>query len=368
MEENQEFISLKDIFLKIGEYFHYVRSKFIWMAIFGFLIGGYMAYDNYTHPVSYSESLTFMMDESKSGDVSIPGLDALGSLFGNKTKDNNLGKILQLFESRRIIHQTLFDTVQINGKNDVIANHYLDLYTVPYLVESYELFGGLLYKRQWPKRVLKDPDFRFSNSDVDNFKPLENLYLRLIYDHINGESGLGIPQQLSSQLDEETGIMKLSMTSEHEDITFAVLNNIYSQLSDFFIQKTVEKETKTYNLMRAKRDSVFTALTSAEYSLADFKDRNRNLVTVKGYLNQIQLERKASILSSMYRTVVGQMDATEFALKNKTPLVQVIDLPRRPITPAQPSWFMGLVNGGLIGGTLVIFFFLIRKLFKDIMA
>lgn len=367
-DQDQEYISLKDIFLKIGEYFQYVRTKFLWIILVGGILGVYMGFKNYIEPTQYQETLTFMMDESKSGDVSIPGLDALGSLFGNPQKSNNLGKILQLFESKKIIHNTLFDSVIINDNKNVLANHYLDLYTVPRLTESYTILGGLFYKRNWVKVLEKDPTFRFLNDDIDNFTPKENLYLRAIYDHINGEASLGIPQQLASKLDDETGIMQLTMTSEYEDITLSFLNNIYTQLSDFFISKTVEKEQKTYDLMKEKRDSVYLALKSAEYALADFKDRNRNLVTVKGYLNQIQLERQSSILSSMYRTVVGQMDATEFALKNKTPVVQVIDLPRRPINPTSPSWIMGLITGGLIGMVLMLFYFVVRKLFKDIMA
>lgn len=368
MQDNsqEDYISLKDIFLKIGEYLAYVKKKAIWIILVGAIFGFLMGFKNKFSSVMYTENLTFMMDETKS-DSEIPGLDVLGSLFGGQGKQNNLGKILQLFESRRIIHNTLFDTVIINDKNDFIANHYLELYTVPSLVKSYKFLKLFSYKESWPKQLLDNPDFRFDNSDVDNFTPLENLYLRLIYEHISGNSEVGIPAQLNSKLDDETGIMSLKMRSKYEEITLCILNNIYTQLSSFFIEKTVEKETKTYNIMKNKRDSVYTALTSAEYALADFKDRNRKLVTVKGYLKQIQLEREASILGGMYSGVVRQMDATEFALKNKTPVVQVIDFPRRPVNGKKASVKKGIVFGGLIGVVLTIFFFIMRKLFQDIM-
>ena len=129
MSEHTEYITLKDIFLKIGDYFKYVKSKFKWMVIVGCIFGFTMAYQNFKEPNLYKETLTFMMDESKTGDVSIPGLDALGSLFGKDKNNGSLGKILELFESRRIVHNTLFDTVLIQGKSDFIANHYLNQYT-----------------------------------------------------------------------------------------------------------------------------------------------------------------------------------------------------------------------------------------------
>ncbi len=365
-QDHQEYITLKDIFLKIGEYYRYTLHKWFWIGTIGIFIGLIIAYKYHKSPTLYKESLTFMMDETQA-ESTIPGLDVLGSIFGGNGKQNNLGKILQLFETRKIIHSTLMDTVVINGKNDFLANHILDIYSIPYLAENYCMLG-LFYKKGWIKKVLENPNFRFSHPNVDKFTPTENLYLRLLYEQIAGNKNVGISPMLSSKMDEQTGIMVLNMVSESEDITIQVLDIIYKKLSNFFIEKSIEKESKTYNLMKEKRDSIFRKLTGAEYALADFKDSHRNLITVKGLLKKIQLERQVSILNSMYHTVVRQMDASEFALKNKTPIVQVIDLPRRPIEPDDPNWLVGLIKGGLMGVVLGIFFFLIKKIFSDIMA
>jgi len=271
-DQHQEEITLKDIFLKIGEYITYVKSKWRWIVLVGLLLGVLMA------------------------------------------------------------------------------------------------LKSIAYKIDWPRALLKDKDFRFTHDDIDNFTPKENQYLRVIYEKIAGDSGAGISPQLSSSMDEETGMMSLRMRSKYEDLTLGVLNNIYKQLSQFFILKAVEKQQKTYDIMKVKRDSVVTALMAAEYALADFKDRNRNLVTVKGYLKDLRLEREVSILNVMYAEVVKQMEATDFALKNKTPIVQIIDLPRRPIVPTQISWKRNFITGLLMGIVLTMLFFAAKRMFNDIMA
>jgi len=359
--ESNEYISLRDILLKIGEYLREIRSKYFWMILLGLLVGAYMSYSAYVSPKIYREKLTFMMDE-KSGE-SVEGLNLLSGLFGSKKKDN-LGRILQLFESKKIIHNTLFDTITIEGKNDFLANHFLDQYSIETLVKGYTSFG-FLYKQSWPKRLLKNPDFRFSNANVDKFNVNENLYLRLLYEKVNGSSS-GLPQILTSSMDQETGIMTLQMESEREMITLGILNNIYIQLSKFFIEKSVEKQMKTYNIIKFKKDSILSELKVSEYSLADFKDSNRNLVTVKGYLKQLRLERQVSIMNVMYAEAVKQMEATDFALRNKTPVVQVIDYPRRPIIPSKPSFVSNFIKGFIFGAFVVAILVTFRKLIRGI--
>jgi len=367
-ESNKDYITIKDIFLKIGSYFTELRMHLIWIILLGVIFAIVNGFLTIKVPKMYNENLTFMMDDTQGGKGSMfSGADLLGDLFGGKRGGNNLGKILQLFESKKIINNTLFDTINIDGKNDFLANHFLEQYETQELIKGYQLYGLGLYRQQWPRKLLDHPDFKFSHKKIDEFKTIENLHLRLLYEKINGSDNSGIPRLLSSRLDEDTGIMTLSMKSEYEELTLGVLNNIYKQLSKFFVEKSVEKQKKTYNIMKQKRDSVITELKTKEYQLADFKDSNRNLVTVKGYLTQLRLERDVGILNLMYGEVVKQLEATDFALKNKTPVVQIIDLPSRPIFPRKPSAFSSAIKGFLFGAALLVILIITRKFFKDIM-
>jgi hypothetical protein len=355
-------ITLRDIILKVVSYFSQLRIKYKWLLVAGFLMSIVMAIKPLKAPALYKEQLTFMMDETQ-GDA-VQGLDLLGGLFGGKKQDN-LGKILQLFESRKIIHNTLFDTITLAGKRDVLANHFLDQYTVSAMARHYRYFNLIGWKVAYPSRL--NDDFRFNSDDTDAFSPTENLYLKLLYEKIAGNEAVGLVPALNSRLDDETGIMTLTMQSEYEDLTLGVLNNIYKQLSSFFISKTIEKQLKTYKIMKTKRDSVIGVLKSTEFALANFKDRNRNLVTVKGYLDELRLEREVGILNVMYAEVTKQLEATDFALKNKTPIVQVIDLPRRPIGATKSSWKRALIQGFLLGVVLMSLLVLGRRFIHDLM-
>lgn len=362
-------LTLKDVILFVKSYLDDLLLRWKWILIAGIFLGILFAFVAYFQPKTYKEQLTFMMDEtaSKKGNM-FESLALLGDLFGSGNSGDNLGKILQLFESKKIIHSTLFDTTTINGKTDFLANHFIKLYSIETLVKDYKYFNSIGFKIGWPQKLLKTSDFQFTHGNFEEFTPKENQFLRLIYEKVNGNPRVGISPALNSELNEKTGIMTLSMVSEYEDLTLGVLNNIYKQLSYFFITKSVEKQKKTYDIMTFKRDSVLSELKTAEYRLADFKDSNRKLVTVKGYLNQLKLEREVTILNIMYGEVVKQLEITDFTLRNMTPVVQIIDLPRRPIVWSKPSWIKKLLTYGIIGAILACIFFVIRKFFRDVMA
>ena len=102
--ENEE-ITLKEIFIKIGKYFDFVKSKWKVILVVGFVVGLIMGVLASLEPTIYQEQLTFMMDDSGGGGQN-NGLQVLGSLFGGKKSASNLDKILRLFESKKIIHNT----------------------------------------------------------------------------------------------------------------------------------------------------------------------------------------------------------------------------------------------------------------------
>jgi len=361
----EEYITLKDIFLGIKSYFiEVLKYKYI-LLIAGIFLGVIMGYRTYKKPMLYKEKLTFMMDE-KSGEA-VQGLNLLSGLFGQTSSGENLSRILELFESKKIIHNTLFDTIEIKGRKDFLANHFIEEYGVQALANSYKKFG-LMYRVAWPKRLLDQKEFRFQHGDINKFSDNENLFLRLLYEKVNGNEAIGMPRLLTSSLDDQSGIMTIRMSSERQEITYGVLTNIYHHLSSFFIEKSVEKQMKTYNIIKVKKDSVLTALKNSEYLLADFKDSNRKLVTVKGYLKQLRLEREVTILNIMYGEAVKQMEATDFALKNKTPVVQVIDLPTRPIIGNKEGFVRSFFFGFMFAMVILALIITIRKFVLDILS
>lgn len=366
-------LSLKDIVFLVKDYFREViRYKYIpLLVMIPFAI--YFIWDAKTTPLMFSGNLTFMINEDEAEDIG--GLSGLLGTLGIKApgtggSEHNLEKVLQLFRSRRIVENTLFQKVKIEGKLDYIGNHILDIYGgINELTEDYESFNGLIKKRGWVDFVRENDNFRLKSDSIQGFGKLENIVLNdLLYDRVTGNPELGISPMIGSAIDENSGIMNLSASTLSEELTIIFLEKLYDQLSDYYINKTVEKQLKVYGILQAKNDSILQVLALADYALADFEDSNRNLTTIKGEIKRTRLRRDAKIMEIMYGESIKQLEMAEFSLKRKTPYVQLIDWPKRPINPKGKSLLMGLIYSIILGMILGITYIIVRKIFRDALA
>jgi hypothetical protein len=161
--------------------------------------------------------------------------------------------------------------------------------------------------------------------------------------------------------------MSIYLSTVNEELTAEMLLKLYDRLSQYYIDKTVEKQKKIYDIAQFKADSIQVELSIADKALAEFEDSNRNLVWVRGELKRTKLQRKSRLLEGFYSMVVQQLEMSDFALRRKTPYVQIIDEPARPINPQGKSKSRALILGLGIGIVLSLIFIIGRKFLRDVL-
>ena len=121
---------MKELILKIREWWAYLWSKWLTILIAG-LIGGALGltYAFIKKPV-YTAETTFVLEEGESGGglgqyaglASMMGID-LNSGGGGIFKGDN---ILELYKSRRMIQETLLAKDTFNGKQQSLIERYIE--------------------------------------------------------------------------------------------------------------------------------------------------------------------------------------------------------------------------------------------------
>lgn len=352
-QRNEDETSLKDLVMKARSYA--MESIRYWYVpiFFAALMVGYQIYKYSQNELIYPAKITFSVDEDEGGGSS--GLSSVLGQFGFggvRPTRYNLDKILELSKSRRVIQQTLFNKVTIDDKEDYIANHLIRIYHLN--------TQSLKSKNETP--------FYFTGDSILGFGRRENETLIMLYNFIIGPPDNPKKALLTSGYNEDTNIMSLSASTKDESLSLELTKRMFESLSNYYVNKAIEKQVKTYKIVKAKRDSVLAVLSSAEYRLANFKDTHGNLLMRTDHVTEFHLQRELTALASMYAEVLKNTEVADFALRNKTPFIQVIDAPIPPLAPVQLSLFrqilIGLILGGAIGVTLIS----VRKFFKDIMA
>jgi hypothetical protein len=341
-------ITFRDVVLKVKETYFEVKKG--WKTILIFISVTLLAalYNYWTTPKKYMATLTFMVNENKGGGGLAGAASILNSLGMQAPMEDNLDKILALSKSFRIIQDALLTKTQVDGEDDFLGNHIIRIYN--------------LYEKDWKKTaVLKG--FRFTRSSLDSFSVAERKAIKSIYGIVVGtESKEGLMVNSQSRL---TSIMTMKVTTVSDELSVSLARIIFQRLSDFYIEKTVEREAETYKLVKRKVDSLKSVLVGADYRQAKFEDSNRGLLMETVKVPTKQLSRDVNRLTIMYGEAVKNLELSDFALKNKRPYVQVIDMPFSPNEPSIRSLSKAVVIGiglGILAGTLFLIF---RRLIKD---
>lgn len=312
--------------------------KKYWIVILIFsLIGGVIGFlYAYNSKPIYKAQCTFMVNEDESSKLT-GGIGALLGNFGIGASSGklNLEKLLELSKSRNIIQRVLFCKVKVNGNLDFMINHFINLYS------------------------LNEDDsapVNFTNSDFDKFDKAHNKMLLKVYNMLTGDNGI-----VENQYSRETGIMALGISTNNEDLSISYVDTLFDRLGKFYIDKSIERELKTYTILSDRVTKLYNEMNSKEQVSAQLQDNSLGIWKEIDRVPSKVYSRDANITAVVYGEALKNLEISSFALKNKMPIIQAIDKPIAPIKPLVKSKSIFGGGGFLLCGFLCTLFLFIRK-------
>lgn len=344
-------LSLRDLILQILEYGRALRRYWWIIALCMIPCTAWLGYKAFSKPVTYTAGLTFMLNDDKGGTGLASILGQFGGLLGSSGSDYQLEKILEIARSRRIISTALFEKYNLNGREDFFANHLIQV--------------ARLHEKWQKDSTLRG--FLFKTGDPVTFNRTENKALLALYGEMIGGEGVSRPL-FGTGLNENTGIMTLSLSTRDEMLSIDLLNALYANISAFYIEKSIQRERETLAILEQKRDSIGRALHSNDYAAAAFDEKNRALLMETTKVPGTRYRRNTQLLTAMYGEAIKNAELAEFALKSNTPFLTLIDVPIPPLKPDPRgrlnALFKGLVLGFLLGAGGIIG----KRIFSNIMS
>ncbi len=350
-KDMEDELTLKQV-IELGRDYFYelLRSwKIIILIVVPFVL--YFLISAIVKPVTFNASLTFMVNEDEGGGGGMSQIFNTFGLPGIASGKNNLDKILELARSRRIIQNVIFNKISIDNNEDYIANHIINIYD---------------FHKKWKNDTTGLKNYLFVKDSFPLFTRTDNAALKRVYHTVIGSKG--VKGLLTTSYSDETGIMEFIMDTENEKLSIEFSKILYDRVLEFYVKKTIEKQQQTYDIMRLKMDTILQEMSSGEYQLANFRDRNLGLWSDMDKLKGAQLKRDVQVLNERYVVLLKNLEIADFTLKNKVPFVQLIDEPIAPIQPEVESKIIAILIGGFVGGFVAIGFVIIRKIFRDALS
>lgn len=351
IQPQDDEISLKELILKLREWYRYLLSKWLIILLAG-IIGGALgfAYAYSKKPV-YTAACTFVLEEGGAsgglgqyaGIASMVGIDLGGGGGGIFQGDN----IIELYKSRSMIQKTLLSEVEINGKKQLLIDRY---------IESNKL------RDAWSEKAeLKDIKFQTG----ETFTRTQDSIVSVIVADIN-KNYLNVAKP-----DKKLSIIKVEVKAKDEPFAKYFNDEIVKNVNDFYVQTKTKKSMDNVAILQQKTDSVRAVMNGAVYTAVAVADATPNLNPTRQVQRVVPMQR-AQMSVETNKAILGELvknlEMSKMSLRQETPLIQVIDEPLFPLEIDRFGKAKGIIVGGLIAGFLIVMVLIVRKLFKNILS
>lgn len=348
--ENDE-ISLKELMQKAKEWYSYLHSKWKIIALAG-LIGASLglAYSFIKKPI-YTATLTFALEDEKAGG-GLGGALGLASSFGLDLGGSGGGifsgsNLTELFKSRSMVEKTLLMPVKVNGRVISLAEMY---------IQDNE------WRDKWEdKAKFKNIQF-LPGTKRKYFTRIHDSILGIIYRNLSNES-LSVIQK-----DKKISIISMDVSSNNELFSLYFCETLAKQVGKFYVDTKSKKARMNMSILERQTDSIRAELNSAITGVAVANDNtfmlnpSLNVRRAPSARRQVDVQANTAILTEL----VKQSELAKVTLRKETPLIQVIDRPILPLHKERFGKAKGLLLGACLGGFLIIFFLIVKRIIKGL--
>ena len=349
----EDEISLKELILKIKEWWQYLWSK-KWIIIAAGVVGALLGlgYSFIKKPI-YTATTTFVLESGEksgglgayAGVASMMGID-LGGGGGDMFQGDN---ILDFYKSRKMIEKALFSPV------DTITNQPL----IEKYIEINELRKAWAEKEELKKLQFKVGDFELAKRDR-------------LRDSVVGSIVEAISKNYLSVAKPDKKLSKIQVDVKSTDEVFAKRFNeeIVENVNDFYVETKTKKSLANVAILQRKTDSVRAVMNGAIFSAAAVSDATPNMNPTRQVQRVAPIQRaqaSAETNKAILSSLIQNLEMSKMTLMKETPLLQIVDGPIYPLQKEKFGKAKGIVLGGLIFGFLTTFILLFRAIVKNVM-
>ena len=350
----EDEISLKELIIKLKEWVIYLLSKWMIIGLAGFIGAGIGLFYALNDKPIYTATLSFVLEDEKSGGGGLSGALGLASQFGIDMGGSAGGiftgtNLLELFKSRRMVEQTLLKPVAVGEKTISYAEWYIQ---------------NTQWRKVWEKKAGYENIQFLPNADRDKFTRVQDSIMGVMYSDLS-KNGLVV-----SQKDKKISIISVEVKSMDELFAKSFTEAIAKEVSDFYVQTKSKKANLNMAILERQTDSIRQELNGAITGVAVANDNTfglnpaLNVQRVPSARRQVDVQANTAILT----VLVQQTEMAKVTLRKETPLIQVIDRPILPLKKEKFGKAKGILLGGILAGFLMVLGLVFRKLIRGILA
>ena len=276
------------------------RSWYLWI-LFALVFGGLGLVYYATNEAEYSVYSSFAVEAGTGGSsAALSSAVELAKQFGiNTPKAGTEGALtleylIGIAQSKRAIKSSLLHEEEINGKRDILANHFINIHNI------------------FDEGALPE-GFKIKSKSLQNVTEKEDSVLTILFDVV-------IEDHLTLSNLETLNMNAMIFRSTSKQFAVAMCENMLIEIEQFFVANRIKQNRETVKVLEMRSDSVKLRLMQSEYQLAEWQDSKNRLIKAKGGLEFIELTREVEMLGIMSVELIANLETAKFSLLQNTPL------------------------------------------------
>ncbi len=316
--------------LEIAKTIWHNRMFIVKMVLFGAILGVFVAI---LSPKEYKSTATLMPEystESQSGASSLlrqyGGL--LGMSGGSYTSNSNAIRV-DLYPN--IVQSSNFQLKLMNQ-----PFYFSDIDAKATLFEYYKDFNspGILallaeYTIRLPGKILGAilPKNELMTSVSEESK--ESMVLNLSKHEVAVINILR--QKITASLNEESGIVSVSVTLPDNVAAAAVTEYTITELTEYLTEYRTEKVLRDLTFVEEQLATAKDRFEKAQLTLAEFRDSNQGTLSAKAQTEEQRLNSEYQIAFNLYNGLTQQYEEAKLKVQEETPLFKTLEAVKVPL-------------------------------------
>ncbi|BDD10540.1 chain-length determining protein [Fulvitalea axinellae] len=173
-------------------------------------------------------------------------------------------------------------------------------------------------------------------------------------------------ERVSVNVDQKSGLITVSAKMPDPVAVAQIAQFTLDYLQRHITDYKIRKHKNNLDFVQERYDEQKKVFENAQKEVARFNDSHRNLVTNLARTELQNLESKYNIAFEVFKGLASQLEQSKIKLKEETPVFEIIEPVRVPLSRTSPKRGLIMVVSAFLGGILGIGFIFVKNLVNNI--
>ena len=138
-------------------------------------------------------------------------------------------------------------------------------------------------------------------------------------------------QKITASLDEESGIVSVSVTLPDNVAAAAVTEYTIKELTEYLTEYRTEKVLRDLTFVEEQLATAEARFEEAQLTLAEFRDSNQGMLSARAQTEEQRLNSEYQIAFNLYNSLTQQYEEAKLKVQEETPVFKTLEAVQVPL-------------------------------------